>query len=115
MRLPRVRFTVWRMMVAVAVVGGLAGLARIGYQWRNYRERYLTNTAYERSWRKIVDEPMIFHHRSRMTAEEVSRRTEDRREFRLRNVQYHAVLKRKYEYAMWHPWALLSPDPEPPE
>jgi hypothetical protein len=54
MRLPRLRFTVKTMMVAVAVVAMVAGLARIGYRWWRFRESYLTNAAYERSWRHLV-------------------------------------------------------------
>ena len=32
---------------------------------------------------------------------------------KMRDVDYHALLRRKYEYAASHPW--LAVDPDPPE
>jgi hypothetical protein len=115
MWLPRVRFTIRRLMVAVAVTAVVATLTQISCRWWRYRASYLTNVEDERSWLKFVAEQIRFHHRSRMAPEEVTRRTEERRAYKLRNVAYHAALKRKYEHAMWHPWVLVPLDPDPPE
>jgi hypothetical protein len=27
---------------------------------------------------------------------------------------YHAAMRRKHEWAAWHPWAAVAPDPPPP-
>ena len=39
MRVPRVRFTVRRMMVAVAVVAVVLGAVQTGWRWQDYRRR----------------------------------------------------------------------------
>lgn len=115
MRLPRVRFKVRQLMTAVAIVAATSASVQMGYRSWHYRASYLESTAYERSWRHMVDEPAHFHHRSRMTPEEIARQSDNRRAFRLRNAEHYAELKRKYQYAMWHPWIAVLPDPEPPE
>jgi hypothetical protein len=36
-------------------------------------------------------------------------------ERRLRHMEYHEALRRKYELASWIPWLPVAPDPPPPE
>jgi hypothetical protein len=107
MKLPRLRFTLRRMMVAVVIAGiafgGLAGLLRMGQ-----RTQRLRAVAREHRQREIVNSltlqglamqgaasPGIERHR--MLAE------------------YHRALNLKYEYAARHPWLTVEPDPPMPK
>jgi hypothetical protein len=115
MRKPPFQVTIRGVMFAVAVFATLVVVVQIGYRWNRFRENYFTNAADEQSWRKMMEKPVGIRHRSNMSDGEVLNYIESRKAARLRNIQYHVILKNKYKYAMWHPWISVPPDPEPPE
>jgi hypothetical protein len=103
MKLPRVRFTVRRMMVAVALVA--LCLAAWSY-WDRRDERFLEFAV------------------KAMTHTTLARDYETGRPFgsllerapvNPRKAAYHAALARKYERAASHPWLPVAPDPPEPE
>jgi hypothetical protein len=120
MRWPRVRFTVRRLMIAVAAVG-------IGL-WIG--QRIMWGSPLARAYRIYVD----IHSRDRDDAEEaasvaegladehaVRKESEAERRYRddaghLRTkAAYHADLIRKYARAARYPWLTVEPDPPEPE
>jgi hypothetical protein len=119
MRLPRVRFTVRRMMVATAVlaISLFSGiwLTRIGHLTGMYEQRALYHAEQERAtrlaientldhFRRVVKDPEkdpVFQHLSRLQI------TNPR-------ADYHAALREKYEVASRRPWRPVAPDPPPP-
>ena len=86
MHLPRPRFTVRRMMVAVAIGGVVSGV--------------LTRAA---RFQQLSD-----YHRSRI----ILISPPDPRVYR---TLYHMELANKYYYAARHPWLPVTPDPPEPQ
>ncbi len=134
MRLPRPRFTVRRMMIAVAVVALLVGSEMTRRRWAYFRaiahsyagaeefDRFLLGggTAIVRMEDGQVSEihgPLSF----RSGAEgggsiEVTGDPSpgyDAESLR-RRADYHAQLRRKYERAARYPWLAVVPDPPKP-
>ena len=117
MRMPRVRFTVRRMMVAVAAIavllaGGIkaARMSRLARTHQMYATQHGLSEAIERrnvnifEYAKITNKKRpdicaIFDQLARVA--------------RLR-VDYYAVLKVKYADAATHPWKDVPPDPPRP-
>jgi hypothetical protein len=106
MRFPRVRFTVRRMMVAVAVVGILTwcgiGLYRRWSRIPEYRARARNHADALRAHVIAVRERS--HTASPAELVELNRQ---------RNA-YHTALKREYERAASFPWKWMPPDPPDP-
>ncbi len=90
MPLPRVRFTVRRMMVAVAVAACIFCLIE-------RRRRFL-----------------IIVGRLRMPDARFLRHPGDA-DYVLRLARWHDELQAKYEFAAAHPWLPVAPDPPAPE
>jgi hypothetical protein len=90
MRLPRIRLTVRRLMLAVAVVALVIWLGRI-YQ---LRQMYLE---------KVLDNKVAL----RQLDSGISCYTED-------HTNWHEAMKQKYEHAARHPWLPVEPDPPYP-
>ena len=95
MRLPRVRFTVRRMMVAVAIMGIAFGMID-----RHYRFKKMAN-----------------HHLSELRCLDIEQSLDIKRPspFFLALVDYHASLSKKYAKAARYPWLLVGPDPPEPK
>jgi hypothetical protein len=90
MRLPRLRLTVRRLMLAVAVVALVIWLGRI-YQLRQmYLEKFLDN------------ELALLQLDSG-----ISCYTED-------HMKWHQAMRQKYEHAARYPWLPVEPDPPYP-
>ena len=102
MRLPRVRFTVRRMMVAVAVVALIQAGENLRRRSRDYAAR-ADNYAVELTLGG-ASEP-----RPAITAEEIL--SERRNAERLR---YCSAMEQKYRNAARRPWLRVEPDPPPP-
>jgi hypothetical protein len=108
MRLPRVRFTVRRMMVAVAIVALLAGVGRAYHRHVRFKE-----IAFEHDFKAhpfhcgmaIPDESNI--------AEWKEWRERRNRESKMET--YHAQMFDKYERAARLPWLFVEPDPPEPK
>ncbi|MDB5352838.1 MAG: hypothetical protein JWN86_4085 [Planctomycetota bacterium] len=100
MRLPRFRFTVRRMMIAVAIVAGLiwAGLELLGRS-----ERFLA-----RSLEHVGDAAM----------EGTLVITEDGPAYvgmKSEKARWHEAMRRKYDYYGRRPWLPVPPDSPQPE
>ena len=98
--LPRVRFTVRRMMVAVAIVGVFLGLIRAGwYVVRFLQNPYLDDPRYIRAMRNREAE---------IHAEKEARSTG-------KKAAFHAAMKAKWERAARDLRLPVDPDPPEPE
>jgi hypothetical protein len=97
MRLPRVRFTVRRMMVAVAVVAVATFAFRLLWLSEAYRRR-----AQEYSW-SVFGAMEYSPHDAQGTA---------RRE---RLINHYRSLAEKYAHAANRPWLPVEPDPTEPK
>ena len=102
MKLPRVRFTVRRMMVAVCVLAVALFTAVMLRRSYEYRERALENADAEELSLSYADEgrgengdPQRVARGEQMAA-------------------YHRALRIKYERARWYPWLPVAPDPPEP-
>jgi hypothetical protein len=101
MPLPRMRFTVRRLMVAVAVVAvAIAGIdlahKAIGYRLAASRHA-------------MIQHGLVLPESGPAELIERAKRHNDK----LR--AYHESLRRKYEFAASHPWLPVAPDPPEPE
>ncbi len=113
MKIPRVSFTVRRMMVAVAVVALLIGIARL---WRT-RQLYLEKAADHAGFRALVL-------RSPLTIAYWESRWSDQHEgkpagpggppFVPARAAYHEAMRLKYERAARYPWLSVPSDPPAP-
>ena len=105
MTLPRVRFTVRRMMVAVAIVASLFGAGRVWSQWTGYRRAAELHGHIAVCLRR--PEPKLFE-------PDFGNCCGPSGSDRVLMADYHERLRRKYESAMWTFWRLVPPDPPPP-
>ena len=106
-RLPRVRFTIRRMMVVVAVTaiafGGAAGLARVERLASEYRRLYARHSAEAQRFSEEASRALVL------------RNARDRYVRASRLADYHAHLEAKYQHAAHNPWLPVEPDPPPPD
>lgn len=104
---PLPRFTLRRLMVAVALAAVLLGVGRfffqaVMYARTSYRHHALEITARDR-WER---ERLITSKAPNSPAQpSLARETAD----------YHATLKEKYRRAARNPWVPIAADPTPPE
>lgn len=98
-RLPRVRFTVRRMMVGVAIVALILVGSRI--VWLRHRYRNLAQS-YD-----VKEFALAFGVQDERVSVESVRAW--------KKIEYYAALKRKYERAASRPWVPVPPDPPPPQ
>ncbi len=106
-RLPRVRFTVRRLMVAVALaavaIGGVAWVARVERLASEYRRQYARHSAEVQRYGEEASKALGLG----------GGRERHVRASRL--AAYHARLESKYGRAAHNPWLPVEPDPPPPE
>jgi hypothetical protein len=103
MKFPLVRFTVRRLMVAVAVVALALFLAVMLRRSYEYRERALENAEAEQLSMSYADEGRGEHGDPQRVARGKQM------------AAYHRALRIKYESACWSPWTTFAPDPPEPE
>lgn len=108
MRVPRVRFTLRRLMAAVAASAVILGGVRLHRQATDYRSRaagsaqtlaLIRNGAW--GYRLVVGQDGRWH------------RVIDRADL-LSLIRYHTELRTKYERAAARPWLPVEPDPPEP-
>ena len=106
MRLPRfrLRFTVRRLMVAVAIVGILLG-AWIGLERRRVWLQGLLERHQDRA--QLCELYKFIGKLDRKPAAWIARHQA--------RFEHHLAMMRKYERAARHPWLPLAPDPPEPE
>jgi hypothetical protein len=106
MRLPRVRFTVRRLMVAVAAVALAIFGVQMGLRRAEYLERLRWVEGAELQARRAADIKLD----EKMAALD---KVHDRAYF-LKMAEHHAARKRIYQYASSHPWMSVPPGPFEP-
>jgi hypothetical protein len=134
MRMPRVRFTVRRLIVAIAVIAILlavgpqirrtihlsrlsAGFARRAAMHDEYESIWRED---ERKWREREEDDRQLADQSDLRSvadfwREQAERSAVRAEKRKALADYHARMKAKYNAAARRPWLDVEPDPPPPE
>ena len=109
MRLPRLRFTIRRMMVAVAILAAIIAGTQLWFRMRAARER-------EKSYRYMARYHAI-HERAVVIAVRQGSATAGPDELARLNQEwsnYHANMKRKYDYAIANPGVAIPLDPAHP-
>jgi hypothetical protein len=143
-KLPRVRFTMRRMMIAVALAASALGAARIAGRVTYYREMAVHHSKRENACRSLLDGGSLVLFRSdgrirvALTNEKLADGTArafggelapttflasadpspDPRinRFTVRDrIGYHARMREKYERGVSSPWIAVAPDPPEPE
>jgi hypothetical protein len=127
MRRPRVRFTVRRLMIVIAVVGVLFAVGLETTRLRRIsaaRQQALTSyAAYEALARKFSAQQSPMETKAREGSAEslaedlekaatISARMAARYQ---RNADYWDMMSKKYADAARYPWRSVEPDPPPPE
>jgi hypothetical protein len=122
MRIPRVRFTIRLLMIAVAVVGVFLTVARLVYLWRRYEALAAIHASKEVTY---VRQAQGCERKHDWCAQQATLQPPSARDGtweRLatasgvsahdlrRLAAYESRLKRKYERAARHPWLLVTPD-----
>jgi hypothetical protein len=126
MRLPRVRFTMRGMLIAVASVALLMGGMRLLWLRSVYRKAALAHATDEnlaRTLQRMVknegkDErelEIAFGIKVQPESEAVTAKRAADTRVNQKTAEYHAALKQKYEKAASRPWVPIAPDPPPPE
>jgi hypothetical protein len=118
---PRVRFTIKRMMVAVAILGLIMGGSRMAWlsiRYRRAAQYYATLERFFRQVQRLAQEnvksqdelallvgssPLLENKLARTAAAVTFQHTGD----------YYAALRRKYERAAFCPWFPVGEDPCP--
>ena len=115
MVLPRVRFTIRRMMLAVAIIAIVAGVTVLASRQRIYRGRADFYAQLEQAAKLRLRHWVL--EAVRLSGQ---RRSDDRRQlaeymvgYSRERASYHARLKVKYGRAARYPWLLFGPDPPP--
>jgi len=110
MRMPRVRFTVRRMMIAVAVAALILYVENLRRRHVTFQRRATINASYARQFREAFEKRSLnvfaFQHGPVFAATPT---------LRFKWAEYHENLSRKYERAASHPWETVPADPPPPE
>ena len=112
MKIPRPRFTVRHLMVAVAIIALLSGVIALLIQSERYRQRAVYHSKMETD----AEHLMNFYR-----GDLVMKRGEDREDFPAKLARftkkniYHSEMKRKWEGAARRPWISVEPDPPQPE
>src|SRR6185312_13919024 len=122
MRIPRVRFTIRLLMIAVAVVSAFLTIARLVYLWRHYEALAAMHASkevtyvrqaqgYERKHDWCAQKATLEPPSARGSTWERLATSSGAMAHDLRRLAaYESRLKRKYEHAARHPWLLVTPD-----
>src|SRR5690348_11927448 len=111
MRWPRVRFTIRRMMVAVAALAVVISGCLEAIRLKRRRDLFLTAASLhaqselytlnlERSYRVMAEQRK---NQASVCLDQAAKLA--------KTAGYHATLKRKYQRAASHPWVAIVPDP----
>jgi hypothetical protein len=100
--MPRVRFTVRRLMIALVLVALVLWAEAMRRRTASFRQGAAVN-----AWAADTFEARL------RNADAFYPREEDLR-WALRRLDYHTQLRRKYERAASRPWLFVAPDPPAP-
>jgi hypothetical protein len=110
MKLPRVRFTVRRLMVAVMVTATAMGFGRLALAWSLLRAHAVLYANSEAELRHALKEGWELP--AGCLPSDPLPWTPERSKYLSELAAHHGKLKRKYEDAMRRPWAHVPPDPD---
>jgi hypothetical protein len=113
MKLHRPRFTVRRMMVAVAIAAVSTWGAQAAFRWRDYRTRADVHASEQTRLRAELAPYVAFKGKSGRFPGcgtfQYSLMVD------LERAEWHALLEAKYRRASLRPWLPVAPDPPAPE
>ena len=115
MRLPRVRFTVRRMMVAVAVFGLLFGAGVTRQRWAYNRSMVNYHANEERRMRLLLSGGWITETDEAGTRKKLRVGRNIEREPVQQRLMYHILMGDRYQRAARRPWLAVAPDPPEPK
>jgi hypothetical protein len=127
MRLPRVQFTVRRMMVAVAIVAAMFAIQRMYQHWSRCQRRSAYHDQRRAIFTSLADNGVkvfdiaiaIPNHASTKLGMALGLLDQQNGEERVHSlaesIQYHTDMREKYDRVAWYPWSPIMPDPPPPE
>jgi hypothetical protein len=108
MRVPRVRFTVRRMMIAVAIIGATLGSMVSIVNWLTWsRDCHRRASVHRRAG--DYESLMAGDHRPEYGFHPYLATKYERR------AAHHVQMRLKWERAAWHPWTQVAPDPPEPK
>jgi hypothetical protein len=115
MKLPRVRFTMRRMMVAVAIVALAIGIERLYQRRAAYKRLASLHSSRQERAIKLAASQSLSVELNREKGNVQASSTWDRMLSRSRlEIQQQSLLASKYEYLANHPWLSVTPeDPKP--
>lgn len=122
MRIHRVRFTLQRMVLAVAVLALIIGALRIVWLRNGYQKAAVYYAAMEKLQRDLqrfgeedarAEEELALAFGQKVSGEQKEQQATEARGMQ-RLADWYAELKRKYERAAARPWLPVDPDPPPP-
>jgi hypothetical protein len=113
----RVRLTVRRLMIAVAVVALLVFGEQTRRRWLDYRARYEDYEFFAREMRASAEHPHLglCGMGRRLSERELAELLLEEAESSLRYAAYFDALRAKYVAAMRRPWLTVEPDAPEPE
>jgi hypothetical protein len=116
MRLPRVRFTIQRMMIAVAFISFVIVGIQTARRWLYYREEYRACALFERISRENSLHPQVGLCGMMPHDEDLLRHLKaESARYNRQLTDYFLQLREKYALAMSRPWLRVAPDPPVPE
>jgi hypothetical protein len=116
MTLPHARFTVRRLMIAVAVAAFVVFGEQTRRRWLDYRTRYEDYEFFAREMRADAEHPHLgLCGMSKLGERELAELRLAQVESSLRYAAYFDTLRAKYAAAMCHPWLTVEPDSPEPE
>jgi hypothetical protein len=113
MKLPRMRFAVWQMMVAVALVACVLWIERSARRraeyakWADYHEGMLDTLA-------LIRREGYYPYCGLYLPAIPERYDAETAPFHAKCVAYHSSMMKKYRNAARLPWFAVAPDPPPP-
>ncbi len=113
--MPRYRFTVRRMMVAVAIIALFSWTDRMIVKHRFYRDRCRLHAEEAEIWLRSQGELLQLCGMLTHTRDELEQMKAEKHGRDVERVAYHSDLRRKYDYAARYPWMPVAPDPPEPE
>jgi hypothetical protein len=116
MRLPRIRFTIKWMMIAVACMAFLTVGGQTVWRWLDYRGQYRQYAEFERISREQSLHPQVGVC-ALMEYDEDTLRSLGAASARYSRqlADHYLQLSEKYALAMSRPWLPVTPDPPTPE
>jgi hypothetical protein len=117
MRLHLPRFTVRRMMVAVAIVALVLSVGIFSARSRSFAILAREYASMETKAIAFDKEAIAFEKEHMILFNVVKYIRTDRGTFKIKrqNVAYYAQIKEKYEWLARYPWLPVEPDPPEPE